>query len=160
MPSFTFFHVSCAWGPLDFLSLWVILFMGIISAIISSNIFQFLSPFSRNPITHILDCSKLSLISLMLYLLFLTLFFPVCSILNSLYCYIFKFYNLFIWNIKSAINPIHCIFRSHIVLFMSRSLIWVLFFCPLCGSYLGNILSGLTQASRCPSPHSILTVTS
>lgn len=49
----------------------------------------------------------------------------LCYILDSLYCFVFKFTSLFFFNFKSVLNPTHCIFRFISIFFIFRGFIWV-----------------------------------
>lgn len=70
--------------------------------------FLFSDTFKETPVTLVFICLKSSHSSLMLYSLFQCLF-SLYFILDS-FCSVFNFTNLFLYNVKSAVNLNHCIF--------------------------------------------------
>lgn len=159
MSSGIFLHVSWAWGSLDCLDLWVYTVhkLGIVSAIISSNIFQFPSPFIGNPKTRIWDCSKLSLIPLILFSFFQFCF--LCVLFRIVYIAVSSSSIIFLSEISNLLSIPSTVFFIHIVLFIPRSLIWV-FYLPLREPSWWHILWPHSSFQMSVAPPNILTITS
>lgn len=104
----------------------LVFLFGNISTITSSSDFSVPSfPPLGTLITYMLDCLKLSQSTLV----FCSFFQPhFCFMLDSSYCYVFKFTNLSFCNVLSLYSHWEfCVFFLHTVVLISTSSIWMFF---------------------------------
>lgn len=111
VPTCSFLHISCAWSSSGFLDLWIYSFHQIwgVSAIISSNIFQVISPLFNCPVSQAVPWLTDGLFT----------FLPPGVLLGIAATAVFWVHYSF------ALGAIQCISVCDIIVFISRSLIWV-----------------------------------